>query len=121
MNCVKCDGQLQTVTLGEIEVDKCDKCSGIWFDMGELGKVLEAGDVESLKNQIDNNDGDDAKKAKCPRCGGEGNMVQVTSLKNHDIHVDTCPVCYGQWLDGGEIDELTKESFIDKIKSMFNK
>ena len=54
MQCVKCDGELQRVSLDEVEVDKCDKCSGIWFDIGELDKILESGAIDSLKNEIDN-------------------------------------------------------------------
>jgi Zn-finger nucleic acid-binding protein len=119
MQCVKCDGQLQRVTLGEIEVDKCSSCSGIWFDVGKLDKILESSLIESLKNEVDNNQGQDAQKGKCPRCGGTSNMVQVTSLKKSDVHIDTCSVCYGQWLDGGELEELSGQGFISKIKSLF--
>ena len=119
MQCVKCNGQLQKVTLGEVEVDKCSSCSGIWFDIGELDKILESGRIEALKNEVDNNQGQDARKRKCPRCGGEGNMIQVASLKNADVHIDTCSVCYGQWLDGGELEEITNQGFISRIRSLF--
>ena len=119
MQCVKCEGQLETVTLGQIEVDKCDRCSGIWFDLRELDKILESGSIESLKNAVDNNQGHDAQKGQCPKCAGSGNMVQVTSLKNPEVHIDTCSVCYGQWLDGGELEELTDQGFISKIHSLF--
>ena len=64
MQCIKCDGELQRVTLGEVEVDKCVKCSGIWFDIGELDKVLESSSIDSLKNEIDNNQGQDEQKGK---------------------------------------------------------
>ncbi len=50
MQCIKCDGELQRVILGKAEVDKCDKCSGIWFDIGQLYKVLESRSIDSLKN-----------------------------------------------------------------------
>ena len=119
MQCVKCDGQLRRVILGEIEVDKCDRCSGIWFDCGELDKILEADSIDALKNEIDNHREHDAQKGKCPRCGGTGNMVQVTSLKNADIHIDTCSVCYGQWLDGGELEELTEQGLVGRLRRLF--
>jgi len=48
-----------------------------------------------------------------------GSMVQVTSLRNADIHIDTCSVCYGQWLDGGELEGLSDQGFIAKVKSLF--
>jgi Zn-finger nucleic acid-binding protein len=46
-------------------------------------------------------------------------MVQVTSLKNPDVHIDTCSVCYGQWLDGGELEELSDHNIISTITSLF--
>lgn len=119
MQCVKCDGELRRVTIGEVEVDKCNRCSGIWFDIGELDKILDSTLIESLKNEVDNNRGHDAQKGKCPRCGGTGHMVQVTSLKNPDVHIDTCSVCYGQWLDGGEIERLSGQGIMAKIRSLF--
>ena len=119
MECVKCDGKLETITLGEIEVDKCTSCSGIWFDLGELEKVLESDSIEALKNEVDNNQGHDEQHGKCPRCGGAGNMIQITSLKNPHVHIDICSVCYGQWLDGGELEKISEHGFISKIKSLF--
>jgi len=107
------------LTVGEMEVDKCNKCSGIWFDIGELDKVIESEAMEALKNEVDNNQDHDVQRGKCPKCGGEGNMVQVTSLKKSDIHVDTCSVCYGQWLDGGEIAELTDQGMISLMLTLF--
>ncbi len=119
MQCIKCNGKLQKIMLGNVEVDKCNSCSGIWFDIGELNKILASGSIDALRNQIDNNQGHDAKKSRCPRCGGTGNMVQVTSLMNDEVHIDTCSVCYGQWLDGGELEELTEQRLIAKIKNLF--
>jgi len=119
MNCVKCDGQLRKVVIGEIEVDQCDSCAGIWFDLGELEKILESESIDKLRKEIDNKEGHDEKRGTCPRCGGTGNMVRVTSMKDADIHIDTCSVCYGQWLDAGEIEHLKDQGIIDKIKSIF--
>jgi len=119
MDCVKCDGTLNKVVVGGVEVDQCGKCSGTWFDFGELDQVLAQEDVDQLKNAVDNNEGDDAERGVCPRCGGEGNMVAVASLKAKDVHIDTCPVCYGQWLDGGELKRLMAKGLFGSVASFF--
>ena len=119
MKCVKCDGELKKVTFGETEVDQCKKCSGIWFDFGELEDVLDQENIEKLRNVVDNNAGQDAAKGSCPRCGGEGKMVQVTDFRDKKVHIDTCPVCYGQWLDGGEIDALKQKGMLQSIGGFF--
>jgi Zn-finger nucleic acid-binding protein len=119
MNCVKCDGELKKVVMGDVEVDGCAKCSGIWFDFGELEQILAQNDIEELKNAVDNNEGDDTQRGTCPRCGGEGNMIRCTSLKDKGIHIDTCAVCYGQWLDGGELERLKSEGVFRSVASFF--
>ncbi len=121
MKCVKCDGDLKKVVLGEVEVDQCEKCSGIWFDLGELRQIMDAEDIDVLKNKVDNNKGDDELAAKCPRCGGEGNMVRVTDLTHSDVHIDVCSVCYGQWLDGGELERLRSKGLFDSASSFFKR
>lgn len=119
MKCLKCDGTLKPVVLDGVEVDQCDKCSGIWFDLGELDEVLSKDDISTLKNKIDNNQGHDEIEAFCPRCNTPAKMVRVAHLVDGSLHIDTCMICYGNWLDGGELERLKKleGSLIDKLKS----
>ena len=41
LNCPKCDGKLVETKYENIAVDICDKCSGVWFDAGELAQVVD--------------------------------------------------------------------------------
>lgn len=108
MNCVKCAGTLIRVTIEDVEVDRCDGCSGIWFDSGELERVRTAKSIETLRSKArPSKDADDAR-GRCPRCQGQGLLVQVASW-DADIHIDTCAVCGGQWLDAGELELLRGE------------
>src|SRR4051812_24237017 len=100
MDCVKCEGKLARVEVDGVLVDQCATCDGMWFDGGELRRVLGMKSVAPLRNVAHPSRADDDKPARCPRCRGQGNLVRVRSVKS-DIHIDTCPVCGGQWLDGG--------------------
>jgi Zn-finger nucleic acid-binding protein len=121
MKCIKCDGMLHLVRVGEVEVDQCDGCGGIWFDSGELRKILDQKDVEALRAMKARAPKEsDAKRASCPRCRGEGKLVQIASL-TADIHIDTCAVCGGEWLDGGELSIVRNEGFGRKVASIFRK
>lgn len=121
MKCIKCDGMLHLVRVGEVEVDQCDGCGGIWFDSGELRKILDQKDVEALRAMKARATRDsDTKRASCPRCRGEGKLVQVASLTS-DIHIDTCAVCGGEWLDGGELAIVRNEGFGRKVAAVFRK
>ena len=63
---------------------------------------------------------DDSKRGRCPRCQGEGKLVQVASLTS-DIHVDTCAVCGGKWLDGGELRILRDEGGLRPVLAFFRR
>lgn len=39
VNCPKCDGTLEEITHEGVQVDRCNKCNGIWLDAGELERL----------------------------------------------------------------------------------
>ena len=41
MQCPRCDGKLIETDYESIKIDVCDKCSGVWFDAGELAQVVD--------------------------------------------------------------------------------
>ncbi len=117
LSCPKCMGFLETKEVGEMEkhgifIDQCALCHGIWFDKGELAKVLKLKldfDDESAEDEFHQdwkNDYFDLKKANCPRCKKE--MQRVNCLQDDRVIADYCLECDGAWLDGGEIRELMR-------------
>ena len=40
LQCPKCDGSLHETDYENIKIDVCNKCSGVWFDAGELAQVV---------------------------------------------------------------------------------
>ena len=119
MKCVKCDGQLHRVPVGDVEVDQCDRCAGIWFDARELDRVLVQKSVDALRRLHPPRADLDERRGRCPRCRGAGDLVRVAST-TASIHIDTCPVCGGQWLDGGELEMLRQEGFTGSMKRLFS-
>jgi hypothetical protein len=41
MKCPKCGMQLEEIALGDVRVDKCFSCDGLWLDKGELDLIRE--------------------------------------------------------------------------------
>ncbi len=41
LNCPKCDGSLIETDYENIKIDVCNKCSGTWFDAGELAQIVD--------------------------------------------------------------------------------
>ena len=41
MKCPKCGMQLAEIAFGDVRVDKCFSCDGLWLDKGELDLIRE--------------------------------------------------------------------------------
>lgn len=51
--CPICRGiALVQVTLGEITIEECPNCKGVWLEQGEYSKILEDGSAEDLKQLL---------------------------------------------------------------------
>lgn len=104
-NCPKCSSEalVKTLALGNIPLDVCPGCSGIWFDKGELEALLQrspdgnSADLELIDPK--------AEGHPCPRCGSR---MSHGGLVNPLLLVDRCHSCGGVWLDPHELDLVRK-------------
>ena len=53
MKCPKDGTALQRVEALGLELDKCHKCDGIWFDHGELQRLRDAGVADIEGERVD--------------------------------------------------------------------
>jgi uncharacterized protein len=118
MDCPKCGSRMQKVHYESIEVDRCTKCGGIWFDEYEergLKKVrgseqIDTGDPETgmRYNEI--------ARIDCPVCGVQ--MTAIVDPKQSHIWYESCPVCYGVFFDAGEFTDYKEETILDFFRSL---
>ncbi len=68
INCPKCSSEtlVKTETLGNIPLDVCPACSGIWFDKGELEALLTKSQGWNFAELALINP--KAEGPECPRC-----------------------------------------------------
>lgn len=104
---------------GDVTVDKCPSCGGIWLDSGELRTIQETieNDYSATLNKIDlvarayELARQKARpEIECPKCGGHLNPQEYTYCSQ--IMIDRCQKCGGIWLDRGELEAL--EQFFEK-------
>ncbi len=124
MKCAKCSGTLSEIQVGQIHLDRCDRCQGLWFDRDELDRILELvhtgqADLvhESLRNPL--SDKLDTHLGSCPRCNEP--LVRTESVAVADLHYDKCTACGGAWLDGGELDKIAGDEESASIEAFFSK
>lgn len=124
MRCLKCPGQLQAKAIADVVIDQCDRCDGIWFDPGELNQILK-GSIDTLRARTRSAKAQppehDSHRGHCPRCKGEGLLVRVRSREREHLHVDTCSVCFGSWLDGGELEAIKEPTLLQRLGDFFAK
>jgi Zn-finger nucleic acid-binding protein len=115
LNCPKCVGKLEEKIIENLKVDVCWVCEGIWFDKGELEKVLrsDSKDFDNIDLDRDFLDGNESigvadelnlRTGPCPRCSKP--MEQRAYENNNKVMIDVCPDGCGIWLDSGEIHKL---------------
>ena len=109
MKCPDCGEKLNKVyTESEygqaIELNQCPACGGIWFDEWELyplnqekAKKIDRLDFEKLHHRSAVK-----KESKlCPKCGKKLRIFKDPNIPK-DFEIETCPKCFGLWLNQGE-------------------
>ena len=100
INCPKCPSEVlvETPALGNIPLDVCPGCSGIWFEKGELEALLKQsqGDAQADLQLIAPKTG----AHDCPSCKLK---MSRGGLVNPLLLVEKCEACGGVWLDAQEL------------------
>ena len=121
MKCPRCDSsQMDTQAVGEIEVDRCPSCRGIWLDANELEKLLAANPKNFFQEDrtFEAHAHDSGPQLQCPRCKG-AQLIKLNSRLRPGTILDSCTVCYGTWLDPGELTRLASTDLAGRLRRLF--
>jgi Zn-finger nucleic acid-binding protein len=119
MNCPRCDIELGSTRVADLEIEECAGCGGTWFEEDELRRAKDRSDPDLAwmdfeiwkhpeKFEVS------VKRIRCPRCDIDMAAVEYDSTK---IEVDYCLRCQSVWLDAGEFEkiiEALEDELIDK-------
>jgi Zn-finger nucleic acid-binding protein len=102
--CPKCRAPMSPVTFGDITVDRCTSCQGLWFDILEQRRLREIAGSETIDTgrrapAADIVPGSPTKLA-CPRCTAP--MTRLHDVDNRAVEYEYCAVCNGAFFDAGE-------------------
>jgi Zn-finger nucleic acid-binding protein len=110
MNCPRCANvELSGAAFGPLTVDRCPTCHGLWLEERELDAVLASRPRALLDEDRAHARATHDKSARinCPHCKGTY-LIKLNSRRRPGTIVDSCTVCYGTWLDAGELTRLTR-------------
>ena len=81
---------MKAFPVGQVELDRCNFCKGLWFDGGELSQVLGKKVTPSLDAGL--------TARSCAAC-----KVSMTPAQLGGLRVEVCTRCNGIFLDEGEL------------------
>ncbi len=116
MRCPKCRADMDVVAVDGVEVDRCSRCHGLWFDPGEVEKLRtrKLAAAIDIGDPLEGNAFKSIDQYRCPRCGG-GMAKRVDPVQKH-IWYEQCESCSGSYFDAGEFSDLATLSLSDVFK-----
>ena len=121
MECAKCGAAMERLRYEGVEVDRCTRCHGLWFDSVELEQLLEMRGSEV----IDDGDAEVGERyntvdrVDCPR--GHGRMVRLVDHEQTHVWYEQCGACGGTFLDAGEFRDLKHDTLMDFFRDIFTR
>jgi Zn-finger nucleic acid-binding protein len=116
VKCPRCEsGVLVVFELGDILLDRCEECGGIWFDHGELQAVVGAGGAARLEPMTEPEDA----SGLCPRCLVEMQPVTASQDPGRPVLVDRCPSCMGLWLERSRLSRIEDSRLLLTVRWLF--
>ena len=108
---------MNTVNLNDVEIDRCDKCHGLFFDHLEteiLRSVQVAASIE-IDDKFVGARLNEILDVACPKC--QTKMEHVLHTDPFEIKFERCPACKGIYFDAGEFRDYLE----DEIYQQFQK
>jgi Zn-finger nucleic acid-binding protein len=105
--------------LGEVVIDRCDGCGGLWLDALEKEKLLQHNrEVRQADtgNRDTGKEMDDVRTIRCPR--DRSQMIRMVDNRQPHVRFESCTVCGGVFLDAGELKDLSKFTLRERLRSI---
>ncbi len=96
---------------GQVEIDVCPKCRGVWLDWGEVGELHELRAIIPSGSRGSSWERD-LEKGGCASCAERHELQRIAVGA---FGVDRCPDCLGLWFDGGELGPMLSDEGFDAL------
>lgn len=119
MNCPKCKAAMEQIQICGIEIDRCSRCRGIWFDQQEQNEIqcARGSHKADIGHQAIGEHYNAIRDIQCPRCDVP---MQEKELKRGriPIQVESCPKCQGSYFDAGEFRDFAEPTILEFAKDL---
>ncbi len=117
IECPKCGHGMEELSYGgDLAIDRCTHCQGLWFDEGEaeLLKGKWMGDALDTGTPAEGKKWDAVDEVACPRCGKD--MEIASDSKQPHIWYEVCRD-HGMFMDAGEFTDYKHETLLDLFRT----
>jgi len=114
MDCPACKSAMITLELGDVEIDHCVGCGGIWLDAGELELLMEDPcKARELLGSFREDSTAAERPRKCPIC--DRRMAKaIVGPSEPILRIDRCRRGHGLWFDRGELGNVLSRGRLDE-------
>lgn len=117
MKCPRCSSAMETVQVEDIQIDRCTKCGGLWFDEFELAELTAKEGSEKVDSgTAERSNQYSQARLPCPKCSTA--MLRMVDAQHPHIWYETCEVCGGSFFDAGEFRDLKRNNLLSLIKDV---
>jgi Zn-finger nucleic acid-binding protein len=119
LRCPKCFHGMEQVSFGDITVDRCTQCEGLWFDGDEAQQLKDKSGSETIDpgNPKKGRVYDERDNIRCPHCSRP--MEKTSDWKQTHLWYEVCRD-HGIFMDAGEFtdfkDVTLRDIFRDFLK-----
>lgn len=110
---------MELVRICGIEIDRCIRCKGIWFDQQEQSLIQSArGSYKAdIGHKAIGEHYNAIRDILCPRCNVP---MEADELKRGrvPIHIEVCPRCHGSYFDAGEFRNFAEPTILEFAKDL---
>jgi len=111
---------MEIVTVNNIEIDRCTRCKGIWFDQQEERLLKKAKGTHKVDtgHQAVGEYYNTIRDISCPRCNVS---LQKTDTKRGRIPIqyETCGKCQGAFFDAGEFRDFAEPTILEFVVDLY--
>lgn len=126
ISCPKDGEPMERITLGDVAIDRCPECGGVWLDRGELDALRHTMLKEEHRATLDALDQLGVHEPQvrpqpllCPR--DRSRMSVHHHPQQHHIEFDTCTKCGGMFFDAGELTDLTEFTVGERLRALLSR
>ena len=119
--CPKCASAMEPVTHGDVTVERCTACKGIWFDLMEQRHLRDAPGAGAIDvgSPVAGSRTDAQRSIACPKC--KARMTHLRDVDNRTVEYEYCAVCNGAFFDAGEFARYRDAGFLGTLRGMFRR